>query len=56
MSDSIEGEKIECSGHYMSKVRECLRSKGHGHHGKCVTIKRGKCWIEKKFRWKNKKT
>lgn len=52
MSDRIEGEKIECSGHYISKSYECLRSKGHGHHGKCVKIKRGACWVEKAVRFK----
>lgn len=55
MAEKIEGEKIECSGHYISKSRECLRSKGHGHHGKCVTIKRGKCWVEIPVRWKESK-
>ena len=52
MTEKIEGERIECSGHYINKVRDCLRSKGHGHHGKCVSIKRGKCWVERPFKWK----
>jgi len=32
MGEEIEGEKITCSGHYIGKPYECLRSKGHGHH------------------------
>lgn len=50
MAEEIEGEKILCSGHYISRPFPCLRHQGH--HGKCITIKRGKCRVEVPIRWK----